>query len=602
MKTVSDSSTFIVSILLVLIALAASLTFPPIQQIRDSLYWAKEVEQGTNLYALLNPHHLAYLPAVRALSLTLVKVCESCGPIHAAQAIGVASSMTAVVALFYLTRRLAASTFVAAGLALALIFSRTFWIFSMQVSPYVPLLAALALFALTIVTRGEQLQDNKWAIAAVAFTFAAAVLLHQAAILIGFALTAYLFASRSWRAAWRALLSIGICSGGIVLIAYMAAFVALYGASTLSFPAFAKYLTRYASTNNPCCATFANFSPEGLSTLLDGHFETFLSPPWSLRLPMVFAFGAALLLLIGWNVFRAASGDGVGIRVFFVSWLAVMLGFLLWAYPIGGVPPTLNVVPILALVSLAIGDLLRLARSRPIVTQVAVGVPILVLAVVFAVRNFDDGISPLHSSLGKKYEQASLLAVTAPKRCTIIEGDQEVLMNLYYYFDRAGLDAWDLMTWFYFAKASKPPFTWEKFRFSDHDCLVIESKYLNPTMPIQHALGDSALNRWYAYIEWLLGFGYESGRVASTRCMNSTVDHRGSRYLVINLRERCDTADFEAVMKQLDALLGPVDGQHGAAVFSQWFAQHRDVVPDFSQRPLRDVLSDAGPGLARALA
>jgi len=595
MKTGSDSSAFTVSILLVLVTLAASLAFPPIQQIRDSLYWAKEVEQGTNLYALLNPHHLVYLPAVRALSVALGKVCASCGPITAAQAIGLASAAIAVVALFYLAKRLAASTFVATGLALALVFSRTFWVFSMQVSPYVPMVAALALFALAIVARGEQLQDDKGAVLAVAATFAAAVLLHQGAILIGFALTAYLFASRSWRDAWRALLWIAIYSGGIVLIAYLAALIAIYGAETVSIPAFTKYLTRYATTNNPCCATFANFSLEGLTTLLDGHFETYMSPPWSLRLPILFAFGTGLLLLIGWNVFRAISGDGVGVRVFFVSWLVIMLGFLLWAYPIGGVPPTLNIVPILALVSLAAGDFLRLAPSRQATAmQVAVGAPILVLAVLFAVRNFDDAIEPLHSSRGKKYEQASLLAVAAPQRCTVVEGDQEVLMNLYYYFDRAGLDAWDLMTWFYFGKENKPPFTWANFRFSDYECLVIEAKYLSPSMPVQqHVAGQAALDRWYAYIEWLLGFGYESGRVASTRCMNSVADSRGSRYLVINLRERCDTADFEAVMGQLDALLGASDGQRGGAVFSDWFAQHRGTVPGFRQRPLRDVLSDA---------
>ena len=597
MKTGSDSSTFIVSILLVLVTLAASLTFPPIQQIRDSLYWAKEVEQGTNLYALLNPHHLVYLPAVRALSVALGKVCASCGPIHAAQAIGLASAAIAVVALFLLARRLAASTLVAAGLALALVFSRTFWVYSMQVSPYVPMVAALALFALAIVARGEHLQGDKAGMLAVAGTFAAAVLLHQAAILIGFALTAYLFASRPWRDAWRALLWIAICSGGIVLIAYLAAFVAIYGTGTMSVPAFAKYLTRYASTNTPGVATFANFSLEGITTLLDGHFETFMSPSWSLRLPILFAFGTGLLLLIGWNVFRAVSGDGVGVRVFFVSWLAIMLGFLLWAYPIGGVPPTLSLVPIFALVSLAAGDFLRLARGRhATVMHVAAGAPILVLAVLFAVRNFDDAIGPLHSSLGKKYEKARLLAEVAPKRCTIIEGDQEVLMNFYYYFDRAGLDAWDLMTWFYFGKENKIPFTWASFRFSDHDCLVVEAKYLSPTMPVQqHAAGQSRLDRWYAYIEWLLGFGYESGRVASTRCMNSVVDSRGSRYLVINLRDRCDTADLEAVMGQLDALLGAFDGQRGVAVFSDWFAQHREAVQSFRQRPFRDILSDVGP-------
>jgi hypothetical protein len=595
MKTANDSSTFIVSVLLVLVVLAASLTFPPIQQIRDSLYWAKEVEKGTNFYALLNPHHLVYLPAVLAVAAALGKVCASCGPIHAAQAIGLASSAIAVVAMFYLARRLAASTLVAAGLALALIFARTFWVFSMQVSPYVPMLAALALFALVIVTRGEQLQDDRGGMLAVAGAFAAAVLLHQAAILIGFALTAYLFASRSWRDAWRALLWIAIYSGGIVLIAYLAAFVVIFGAEAMSFPAFAKYLTRYASTNTPGVATFSNFSLEGLTTLMNGHFETFMLPPWSLRLPMIYGFGTGLLLLIGWNIFRAVSGDRLGVRLFFISWLAIMLGFLLWAYPIGGVPPTLNVVPILALVSLAAGDFLRLARSRhTTVMHVAASAPLFIAVVLFAVRNFDDAIEPLHSSLGKKYEKASLVTEAAPKRCTIVEGDQEVSMNLYYYFDREGRDAWDLMTWFYFAKGNKPPFTWDNFRFSDHDCLVVEAKYLSPTMPVQqHVGGDSALDRWYAYIEWLLGFDYENGRVASTRCMNSTVDSRGSRYLVINLRERCAIANLEAVMGQLDAHLGAIDAKPGVAVFSDWFARHRGAVPGFRQRPLRDVLSDA---------
>jgi hypothetical protein len=272
-----------------------------------------------------------------------------------------------------------------------------------------------------------------------------------------------------------------------------------------------------------------------------------------------------------------------------------MLGFLLWAYPVGGVPPTLNVVPILALVSLTAGDFLPLARSRRATAmQVAAGAPILLLALVFAVRNFEDGVGPLHSSLGKKYEQASLLAVAAPKRCTIVEGDQEVLMNLYYYFNRAGLDAWDLMTWFYFGKENKPPFTWANFRFSDYECLVVEAKYLSPRMPVQqHVAGQAALDRWYAYIEWLLGFGYENGSVASTRCMNSVADSRGSRYLVIDLRKRCATADFEAVVGQLDALLGASDGQRVVPVFSDWFAQHRGVISGFRQRPLRDVLSDA---------
>lgn len=604
MKTGSDSSTFVVSILLVLVALAASLTFPPIQQIRDSLTWAKKVEEGTDLYTLLNPHHLVYLPVIRALFVALSKVCTSCRAIDVAQAFGLVSSAIAAVALFLLAKRLAASTFVAAGLALVLIFARSVWVFSMQVSPYVPTLAALALLALAIVKRGEHLQNDKGAMLAVAGPYAAAVLLHQSTVLIGFALAAYLFASRSWRDAWRALLWIAICSGGFVLIAYIAAFVAIYGVESLSFPAFLKYLTRYASTNTPGFATFGNFSLEGLELSLEGQFETFMLLPWSLRSTVLSPFGVGFLLIIGWNVFRAVSGDGLGVRLFFISWLAIILAFQLWIFPSEAVQKMLALVPVLALVSLAVGDFLRLARLDRYRTMmhVAAGATLLVVVGLFAVRNFEDAIRPLHSSLGKKYEKASLVKEAAPKGCTIVEGDMEVSMNIYYYFDREVLDAWDLMTWFYLGKANKLPFTWESFRFSDHDCLVVEARYLNPTIPVQQrVVGDSALDRWYAYIEWLLGFGYENGRVSSTRCMTSTVDSGGSRYLVINLHKRCDTADFEAVMGQLDALLGPIEGQHGIAVFSDWFARHREAVPGLRQRPVRDVLSARGDHPDRSL-
>jgi hypothetical protein len=605
MKTAGNHSTFTIPVLLVLVALAASLAFPPIQQIRDSLYWAKEVQQGTNLYALLNPHHLAYLPAVRALYVMLGKVCTSCTPVEAAQVLGLVSSAVAVVAVFFLAKRLAASAFIGAALALTLILSRTFWVFSMQVSPYVPMLAALALFALTIVTRGERLQEDNGPMLAVSCAFAAAVLLHQAAILIGFSLLAYLFASRPPRDASRALLKIAICSGGIVLVAYVAAYALISGADAMSFAGFATYLTRYGSTSNPCCATFANFSVEGISTLLEGHFETFMSPPWSLRQPAVYALGAGILLLAGWNIVRLVSGDRSAIRLFFVSWLAIMLAFLLWAYPESGVPPMLNVVPIIALISLAVGDFLQFARTQrhPAAMQLATVAPLLAVVLLFGVRNFADAVGPLHSTLGSKYEKARLLAAAAPERCTIVEGDQEVLMNLYYYFNRAGLDAWDLFTWFYFGKEDKPPWTWAKFRFSDHDCIVIEAKYLSPTMPVQqHLVDNSAADRWYAYIEWLLGFDYESGRVSSTRCLNDVADSRGSRYLVVNLRERCDTADLEAVMQQLDAHLGAIDRQHSVAVFSDWFAQHRLAVPALRQRRFRDVLGNLDYTSTRSLA
>ena len=55
-------------------------------------------------------------------------------------------------------------------------------------------------------------------------------------------------------------------------------------------------------------------------------------------------------------------------------------------------------------------------------------------------------------------------------------------------------------------------------------------------------------------------------------------------------------------MRQLDTHLGTIDGQQGAAVFSDWFAQHRADVAGFKQRRFRDVLSNVDPWRARPLA
>lgn len=82
--------------------------------------------------------------------------------------------------------------------------------------------------------------------------------------------------------------------------------------------------------------------------------------------------------------------------------------------------------------------------------------------------------------------------------------------------------------------------------------------------------------------------------------MESAADSRGFRYLLIDVRKRCGAADIAAVMRQLDSLLGPIDGREG--VFSEWLAQHQDAVPTFGQQPVGDVLSDDESWKARTLA
>jgi hypothetical protein len=102
--------------------------------------------------------------------------------------------------------------------------------------------------------------------------------------------------------------------------------------------------------------------------------------------------------------------------------------------------------------------------------------------------------------------------------------------------------------------------------------------------------GDAAPSRWYAYVEWLLGFAYDGGIVSSTRCTRGVRDSTGARYLLIALHDRCDASGLEDVMGRLDSLLGPIENAEGVAVFSDWLDRHRHVVLSFGQRRPGDTL------------
>lgn len=585
---------YITAALLAAIALAVSFSLPPIQQIRDSLYWARVVDEGTNFYATFNPHHLVYLPVLRVALLGLGAICPGIGAIDVAQILGSASLAISAATLFFLALHLCGSVALAAALSLVLIASRNMWVYSMQVSPYVPMVASLMLLALAVVARGPQLNASRSAVIAVAAPYAVAVLLHQAAVLIGFAIAAYLLATQPLRSAAGSLLRIGLWSGLPVLIGYVGAFVAIYGIETLSLDEFVKYITRYATINDPIFASFTNFSMEGLGHLFLGQLENFLIPPWSLRFLSLVAFAGLLLILTAWNISLAMAGSKRGPRVFFVTWLLLMLAFTLWASPRDDASKLLNLVPIFALSALALGDCLIRASvgQRALAIRAVGGGLLLMLAGALAVRTIAEDVKPLHSTYGKKYESARLAVEAVPPACRIIDVDQEVLMNLYFYFDRDGLDGWDVITWFYYGKPDALPWTWENFRFSNHSCVAIKGQFLSPTVGITKGVdGNSKPDKWYSFIEWLIGFEYSGNQVASTRCMNGSADSRGNRYLLIDVRSRCDVAGLPQVMEELDRHIGTGGDSKESGVFQEWSLIHGEATTGFRQRPRRDRLS-----------
>lgn len=593
MHTTSSRSLYLALIIVAALAVSLSLSFPPIQQVRDSLYWARVVDEGTNLYALLNPHHLGYLPLLRTILLLTYTVCPECNAIHVAQWLGVVSYAIAAISILLLTTKLSRSTIVSIGLSIVLIASRNMWVHSMQVSPYVPMVGALFLLALAVATHGPHLPQSRTAVVLVSAPFAVAVLLHQAAVLIGFALAVYLLSAFPPRVAAKTLLRIGIFSGLPVLLCYVVAFALIFGIDALSFGALTKYMTRYATINDPIFASFANFTFEGLNLLLLGQLENFLVPPWALRSYSLIVFGLLLLALVGWNVVMSTLGDHAALRLFFVSWLVLMLAFTLWASPRDDVSKLLNLVPIFGLAAFAIGDIVaRLGeRKHPFALPATAGAMLLGLAAALATRTLAEDVKPLHLELGQKYESASLAAQAVPATCRIIDVDQEVLMNLYFYFDRDGLDGWDLITWFYYGRPEAVPWTWENFRFSGHSCLAIKGAFVKPSIAIKRGVdGHSQPEKWYAFLEWFIGIDYEDGRVAGMRCLDSVLDAQDAPYLLVHVGERCAVSGLRRVMTTLDAHLSGPQTSSRPGDFEAWFLENEQAIIGFRRQPLRDRL------------
>ena len=138
-------------LLVLTLSLIAPLAFPPLEQIRDSLFWATVIRDGNDLYSLYNPHHLAYLPVSRVIYVVLSQIFAGCDAIAAAQVHSVAWGLIAVTAIFIAVRKITESSWLALSVSLTLVVSKTFWIYTMQVSPYVPMIGALALLALAVV-------------------------------------------------------------------------------------------------------------------------------------------------------------------------------------------------------------------------------------------------------------------------------------------------------------------------------------------------------------------------------------------------------------------------------------------------------------------
>jgi hypothetical protein len=576
MSSLNISRTSWLLLLVLMAGLTASLAYPPLEQIRDSLFWAMIIRDGNDLFSLYNPHHLIYLPVSRIIYLALSQICNGCSPIMAAQIHSVAWGLIAVAATFSVTCRLTGSSCLAVITALILIVSKTFWIYTMQVSPYVPMVGSLALLALAVVLLEEN-PASKSRFALLVSTYVLAVLYHQAAVLLILPIWIYLWLLYPVKTRIRNMMGAALLASVPVLILYLAAFVHIYGVGDIGFAALLKFAMRYASIPDPTFSTIANFSLDGLFSLLKYQSENFLLPPWPLRNVAVPAFGALLALMLIGHLIQAIRGRARAVRIFLLAWLTTMLLFYLWANPTEDAYLLINMPPLLLLGVWALRDINFFpARAR--------GTMIACLAAVMALLgltwwNLHVSILPMHESKGVYYEKARLTAEATPKSCTIVELNQLMLQNLGYYFERDSLDGWDLVSWFYFGKENTIPFTWEKFRFADHACIAIPARNLSPLLNVRTANGVKEPKLWFEYFSWLMALRPGDAEQTQTHCFEVSHAAGGVSMIILNTAKTCTHRTLAATFQDLDIATGEVDPGFGVHGFSDWFQQHKSVLP-----------------------
>lgn len=576
MSLPSFSRPYWLLLLVLTLGLIAPLVYPPLDQIRDSLFWAMVIQDGNDLYSLYNPHHLIYLPVSRAIYLTLSQRCTGCNSIVAAQVHSVAWGLIAAAAMFAATRKLTGSSWMAVAVSLTLIVSNTFWVYTMQVSPYVPMVGALALLALAVVLL-EDSPDSKPRFALLVCAFVLAVLYHQAAVLLLFPIWIYLWLLNPAGSRIRSMTAAALLSGLPVLLMYLAAFVHIYGVSDVGFAALLKFATRYSSIPDPTFSTLANVGPDGLFSLLKYQSENFLLPPWRLRNVAVLTFGTLLALLLIWHLTQAIRGKSPAVRVFLLAWLTLMLSFYLWANPTEDAYLLVNMPPLLLLGIWALRDITPLPVRMPGAMFAGLAAATALLGLTW--WNLHQSILPMHASKGRYYEKARLIAETTPKHCHIVELNQLTLQNLGYYFNRSTSDGWDLVSWFYHGKEDSIPFTWEHFRFADHACIAMPVSNLSPVMNVRTTDGTKAPRLWFEYFSWLMALHPGDSGQIQTHCFEVARGADGEAMLILNVKKTCSHPTLAATFQALDKAAGAINAEHGAHGFSDWFVRYQSVLP-----------------------
>jgi len=559
--------------LMAALALLITVPFTAEEQIRDSLYWARIVEEGTNWYAILNPHHLIYLPLDRLLYVLLHPFCSECGGIAIGKLHSLIASAAAVAGFYMVVFRLTSERLLALSMGLLLLLTEVVWVYSSQVEPYTPLIACLVF--LVFVLAGDQAFTRRGLLAA-AFWFALAVLYHQAMVVLALPLFLYALVVRGRRGVADTAFLLGV-AGALVLAGYLAAYGYLYG--DLSPRGFVEYCLRYSTIPDPTYATFSNYTWPRLSLLLLRHFQGFIVLPWGLHKLAPLIYLGALLALAAWTLRQIARrAPHREVRVLCLSWVVLLVALYLWTNPDDKESLLLYVVPLLLLLSLGMADLLAAARGRKGLRS-ALFAGLIGAVVVVGARNFTETVYPMAKQKGAVHAWAAQLHAAVPSQCLAIHQDQPVLQHLTYYFHRPSADLWDIVTYFLYGQKGGVPFSWQGFRFSSAPCYGIPVATILPGASVRGHTGYTRPREWLGFMAWLFDLRVQDGRVVSARPYRIAVDAGGRAYFILSPKAEASGLGLDAWFAEIDHRLAQGQGKPSDQ-YSRWFrTMPRDLEP-----------------------
>ena len=536
------------------------------QQLRDSLLYLHGAKTATDMF---HPHHIAFTPAIRWVSLLLGSLHDSYDIILAAQLHNIFWALVCTLCVFLILLRLCRSHWLALCGAGCLLLTRGFWELSTQSTVYVPAVDTVALLTITM-QRPRTRMTSIW----VSMVLALSVLYHQANVLICVPALVY------WGAKWNSsgikkAAAILLPAGTLVLGCYAVVFLRDNPWSTQAFIDFALAYTHEVSVGGQLSP-----SPSQWGTMqhlgFDGLYAMVKSLVWNIvvlpeRVANIAIPSAGFLvgLVLLWHstalVLRKSAAP---LRAFLLSWVLMYGAFFLWWLPGYPHPFLLVFLPILILGFWMLDEFSRQFTLQPLLLYSTV----VSVSLFIGTINFWKNVMPLQAEKTDAYMTAGQLHSRADENCQLMT-TTAVWNHLRFYFDRQNvIQAKHPLA--YFDLGEPLP---ERYHLPAAACIAIDARLTTPDYVIRNdgRIGYRNPTGWFQFLGWLFDFEYDvAHRLTRCRSFRSIRLADGSLYLRL-LPQRMRVDGLQDFFQSLDHETAVHSKAHKP--FQAWLNTHSPV-------------------------